>query len=336
MTARNRRIPYLVILTSASQLYSGVGTALFEWIRYAKSSFDFAICIDNGIALNHGIARDFCSAEGLQFLPSAPAARPGAADTGVADAQLHAASGRWPVVEVISWASSATNLDVVDALCPESKLIFTPHTQPTWTIPGGVGRFWLIEPVFDRVLARSNLVCCVSPAEVETVQQRVPNCPAAYVPNGVDTGRFCPAAVGRERQILMIADFSEFRKRADLNLSAMARLAQRNPGFRAVIGGPGSDKVQAPPELAGKLDCLGYVPPALLLSLYRSSAVFLVLSDYEAFCVPIAESLACGTPAVTNSTEGIALALRWPGWLLLGSEYKCRIGRCRNRRGDSQ
>jgi glycosyltransferase involved in cell wall biosynthesis len=311
------RIPYLVILTSSNQLYSGTGTALFEWIRYAKTQFDFAICIDNRVALNYMIARDFCRAEEVRFLPCGPDERPGAADPGVADAQLHAASGRWPVIEVVSWANTATNLDVVEALCPESKLVFTPHTQPNWTMPGSE-QFWLLDLGFDRVLARADLVCCDSPAEVESIQQRVTDCPAVFFPIAVDTSKFCRMDVRRDRQVLIIADFFEPRKRTDLALSALARLLKRNSDFRAVIGGRGSDEVQVPPELEGRIERLGYVTVERLVHLYQSSAAYLMLSDYEAFCIPIVESLACGTPVIINSTsEMLSLYSGQPGCYLV-------------------
>lgn len=80
------RIPYLVVLTSSNQLYSGTGTSLFEWIRYSKHRFDYTILIDNTETHNYVIARDFCREHGLGFMSSGPARRRGAADPGVAAA----------------------------------------------------------------------------------------------------------------------------------------------------------------------------------------------------------------------------------------------------------
>ncbi len=293
---------YLIILTSSNQLYSGTGTALFEWIRHAKHVFDFAICIDNLVARNYMIARDFCRAEGLRFLPCGPARRLGAPDPGVADAQRHAASGKWAVIEIVSWANAATNFDVVEACAPESMLVFTPHTQPAWTVPG-IEENALLEPVFNRALTRADVVFCVSPLEVDVVKNRVPGAFALYAPNGIDVETFCLSSHPRKRQILMVADFAEPRKRVDLGLAAMTRFIGLNSDWGVVIGGRGSDAVAIPESLKGCITRAGFVSRDELVALYQQSAMFVLLSDYEAFCIPLAESLACGTPIVTNATQ---------------------------------
>jgi glycosyltransferase involved in cell wall biosynthesis len=317
------RIPYLVVVTSSNQLYSGTGAALFEWIKYSRKKFRFTICIDNRIALNYCIARDFCLAEGIDFLPSGPNPRAGAADPGVADAQFHVVSGQWPLIEIVSWANTATNLDVVEAVQPGSRIIFTPHTQPSWTMPGAE-QFWLLESGFDRALAKSHLICCDSPAEIDIVQRRVADCFAEYVPIGVDVDRFCHSGTQRMKQILMIADFAEPRKRVELGLAAMARFALRHPDFRFVIGGRGSDAIDFPEGLSGSMDRVGFVTPKQLVALYQSSAAFLLLSDYEAFCIPIVESLVCGTPVVTNATEELLSLYRGQAGCYLASNLDDR------------
>lgn len=312
-TALINKIPYLIVLASSSQLYSGTGTALFEWIRFSKKWFEFSICIDNNIPLNYKIARDFCLIEGLRFLPCGPQPWEGGADPGNAMAPLHVGSGQWPLVELVSWANTTVNLDVVDARPPGVHLIYTPHTQPAWTMPNA-GQFWALEPGFDRMLSASSLICCDSPAEVETVLQRVPGAKAAYIPIGVDTGHFRPDSALREPRILVVADFNEIRKRTDLGLAAIYRLLRRNPTYQAVLAGRNSNKVEVPPEVAARFELMGFVSGAKLLELYQRSAVFLLLSDYEAFGIPIVEALSCGTPVVTTATrEAASLFKELPG-----------------------
>ena len=73
-------VPYLIVLTSSNQLYSGTGTALFEWIRFARSAFDFSIVIDTENVENFKIAREFCKNHGIRLIPSGPARREGGGD----------------------------------------------------------------------------------------------------------------------------------------------------------------------------------------------------------------------------------------------------------------
>lgn len=238
-------------------------------------------------------------------MPSGPHLMRGAPDAGVADAPEYVGSGRWPVVEIISWANAATNLAVLSAIRPPTLLVFTPHTQPLWTLPEA-DRFTLVDPCFDRALATADLVCCVSRAELDVLAARVTGCPLLYVPNSIDTQRFRPGAAERLPQILCVADFSERRKRTDLALAAIARRMHRDPSTRAALAGWASQQVSLPADLAGRFDRLGYVSAKQLVELYQTSRVYLLLSDFEAFGIPIAEALGCGTPVVTTSTAEIS------------------------------
>nr|WP_246420437.1 glycosyltransferase family 4 protein [Neoroseomonas alkaliterrae] len=229
----------------------------------------------------------------------------GAPDAGVADATELAGSGRWSVIEIISWANAATNLGVVTAIRPPTILVFTPHTQPLWTLPEA-DRFTLVDPSFDRALATSDLVCCDSRAELDVLAARAAGCPLLYVPLSIDTQRFRPGAAERLPQILCVADFNERRKRTDLALAAIARRMRRDSSTRAVLAGRASQEVSLPADLAERFDLLGYVSAERLVELYQTSRLYLLLSDFEAFGIPIAEALGCGTPVVTTATAEIS------------------------------
>ncbi|MFX1684455.1 glycosyltransferase [Paraburkholderia sp. A2RI-6] len=320
-----KKIPYLVVLASSCQLYSGTGVALFEWIRFAKGYFEFSICIDNLTPLNYKIARDFCLAEGLRFFPCGPLQWAGGGDPGNAMVPLLVGSRKWPLIEFVSWANTNVNLAVLDACTSDVHLIYTPHTQPTWTIPHAK-QLWALESAFDRMLSDSSLVCCDSPAEVETVLRRVPSARAAYIPIGTDTSHFRPGEAPRMPRLLVVADFNEARKRTDLSLSAIYRLLRRNPTYQVALAGRNSDKVEILPEFATRFECLGYISDTELLELYQRSSVFLLLSDYEAFGIPIVEALACGTPVVTTATrEAISLFSELPGCYLVNNLVEIEV-----------
>ncbi len=316
---RMKKIPYLVVLASSSQLYSGTGVAIFEWIRFAREEFDFAICIDNAVPLNYKIARDFCQAEGLRFLPSGPKPWPGGADPGNAMAPIYVGSGRWKLVEFVSWANTTVNLDILDARPAGVKLVYTPHTQPAWTMPNA-DKYWGLEPGFDRMLRECDLICCDSPAEIATVQRRVPDARASFIPIGIDAKRFQVGNQPREPFILVVADFNEVRKRTDLSLAAIHRLLARNSEYRAVLAGRNSDLVKVPGDIAERIERCGFISEAKLLSLYQECSAFLLLSDYEAFGIPIVEALCCGAPVVTTKTsEATSLFEGLPGCYLINN-----------------
>jgi hypothetical protein len=50
----------LVVLCASNQLYSGTGTALFNWIRTARHALDFTVMIDTHQLKNAAIAARVC------------------------------------------------------------------------------------------------------------------------------------------------------------------------------------------------------------------------------------------------------------------------------------
>jgi glycosyltransferase involved in cell wall biosynthesis len=292
---------YLIVICSSNQLYSGTGTALFEWIRYAKDSFRFGLLMDCDDKRNFDLGKKFCADNGIEFFCEVPARKFGACDPGVARIAHYLKSGRWPFVEIISWANAATNVDVVTSIPPETKLIFTPHTQPVWTIPGGE-RHHLIEPTLRLCLDRADLVCCDSPAEVTSLLQKHSAARAICLPIGVDDRKYALSfEAGKNGQILTVCDCVEHRKRVDLAIEAVERTTRAH-SVNFVLVGRGSDRVDIPENMEKLVNRLGYVNERDLVSLYQNSSVFLLLSDYEAFGIPIVEALFCGTEVVINDT----------------------------------
>mgnify|MGYP003334783682 CR=1 FL=1 len=291
---------YLFVITSSNQLFSGTGTAIFEWIRYAKDSYAFAIAIDNSNPKNFKICLEFCRNEAIPILVSGPAQRRGAADPGVADSLEYVRQGQWKIVEIVSWANSATNLDVLASIREDQILVYTPHTQPTWTIPGAEN-LYLLEPAFEAAIRAADIVCCDSPAELDKLKRLANTSNCIYSPLAVNTDRFKPPASHKKsKEVLLIADFREIRKRTDLAVNAMVRLMRRNPNATAALAGRGSEEVELPIEFGSRFKQHGYVNDNELVKLYQNSGVFLLLSDFEAFGIPIAEALSCGTPVVTT------------------------------------
>ena len=61
-----------------------------------------------------------------------------------------------------------------------------------------------------------------------------------------------------------------------------------------------------PASLQHRVERLGYVSKDELLRQYQIADVFLLLSDFEAFGLPIAEALCCGVSVVMNDQKATA------------------------------
>ena len=292
---------YLIVLASSCQMYSGTGRAVFDWIRFAKRDFRFSILMDIEVDLNFRIVREFCERHGVPLHVSRGLRLPGCSDTGVRQANAHLLANKYDFVECISWANASTNLSVLRSLNGASKLVYVPHWQPLWTVHDHE-TFFMTPIVFQDVLETADFVFVDSPAEMRIdAFKQVRRDKVHFVPLGVDTDRYRPSASPvRDHQILCVCDVREHRKRIELVLDAFCRAHSRDDRLRLVVCGMGSDELPVPAERSGAVQTLGYVEQEVLIDLYRTSALFMLMSDYEAFGLPIAEALCCGCPVLLN------------------------------------
>jgi len=123
-----------------------------------------------------------------------------------------------------------------------------------------------------------------------------------HAPLGVNTSTFTMdrAKSRNSAHVLTICDFREVRKRFDLLLEGFAVAVAREPALKLVIAGKNSDSVPIPDALESSVIRMGYISLSDLVGLYQTSGQFCLMSDYEAFGLPIAEALCCGLPVVLN------------------------------------
>jgi glycosyltransferase involved in cell wall biosynthesis len=290
----------LIVLSSSCQMYSGTETAVFDWIRVCRPAIDFTILMDVQESKNFEIAARYAKDLGVQFLPSAPKPTPGCPDAGVLDVARVIRSQEWDCIESVSWANAATNLEILANRVLPTRLVFTPHTQPLWTLPAA-HRLFLVAPILQAMLRVSDCVFLDSPIELEGVtEDHQLGGRAVFVPLGVNTTTFCYRPVEIQHKIFCAADFRERRKRADLLLAAFAEARKRDPSLQLNIAGSGSQGLDIPASIQTGVVRLGYVSTQELVREYQSAKAFVLLSDYEAFGLPIAEALCCGTPVIIN------------------------------------
>jgi glycosyltransferase involved in cell wall biosynthesis len=132
----------------------------------------------------------------------------------------------------------------------------------------------------------------------------------AVVPLGVDHGVFSPAA-GTGEEILCVADFYT-HKRHDLLLDAWLLLPAPRPVLR-LVGNPSVDprayaallaRIETLPEASSVVLEHG-IPLSRLVDAYHRALVFVMPSERESFCMPLAEGMACGVPAVVRGLPSL-------------------------------
>jgi glycosyltransferase involved in cell wall biosynthesis len=236
------RPSYLVVIASSCQMHSGTGTAVFDWIRYAKSFFQFSVLMDTHNESNFRLVEAFCKEQDITLYPSRSLRLPGCVDTGVMDVSQRLQVHCYDYIECISWANAATNLSVLSSMNAQTKLVFTPHSQPMWTLANH-DRYFMVPEVFSQMLKVADFVFVDSMQESRLPEFLGVDMGRVHcVPLGVNTDLYKPENVGRlEQQILCICDCREARKRVDVLLAAFAIAYKKDPALRLVIGGKGSD-----------------------------------------------------------------------------------------------
>jgi glycosyltransferase involved in cell wall biosynthesis len=284
-------------------MYSGTGTAIYDWIRFAKKRFDFALMMDPTDPDNFEHAATFCRANDVEFLPSSALPLPGCVDFALPCCAQLLANRAFDVVESVSWANAAANILLLNCLPDATVLVYTPHTQPVWTV-GERGDTLSVRYVFRLVLQRADVVLIDSFPELQLdLFADHHNKNVFEVPLGVDTERFKNTGKHLPKAVLSVCDFREQRKRADLLLAAFSTAVELAPDLTFTLIGRASDTLELPRNIVPRTTRLGYVSSDDLVTQYQSAAIYALMSDYEAFGLPIAEALCSGTQVVLNRQD---------------------------------
>jgi glycosyltransferase involved in cell wall biosynthesis len=134
------------------------------------------------------------------------------------------------------------------------------------------------------------------------------------IPHGVDTSVFAPPN-GAEKAggfLVGAVGANSPRKCFGRILRAFAIFAAEAPDANLVIK---TDRIVSPDldlaraaSVAGISDRVRFVteelPPRDMAALYKGMDVYINLSEWEGFCIPVIEAMSCGVPVVTHLTQG--------------------------------
>jgi glycosyltransferase involved in cell wall biosynthesis len=286
-------------------MYSGIGRAVFELTARLQERVDFEIAIDDLYPKNLNLVLEFGKKHGIP-VHVGPAVRSHLSLDSVS-ATLPELLQRpdWDLVEALCWANSATNAVVLREI-GDRALAYTGHYQPLWTVPMSAEVSDNTDDIHHRMVRRADAVLCVSPWERKIVQgQGHGRNHCHFVANGVNSDEYRPGPLARKPQLLFVGDLAEPRKRFDRILAILPRLLARWPELKLVVIGNGSDTAleRIPVELRPACELRGYVTEPELRQAYAESRAVFLLSEFEAFGIPILEGLVSGTPVFLTDLE---------------------------------
>lgn len=132
------------------------------------------------------------------------------------------------------------------------------------------------------------------------------------VPNVVDTGLFFPSASPPHTgmKFIHISTLDDIQKNVSGILRAFSKALQQDTSMELNIVGDGADRPELE-KLAQQLGILSkinfkgrLIGKALTDELNRNDAL-VMFSNYETFCLTVAEALACGKPVITSRAGGL-------------------------------
>ncbi len=166
-------------------------------------------------------------------------------------------------------------------------------------------------PLAQTALEKVSARIAVSEAARQTLVEHMGG-DAVLIPNGVDCSAFggvepLPGWPGEGRALFFIGRIDEPRKGLPVLLAALPAIAERHPGVRLLVAGPGDVedfRDDLPPEVAARVEFLGLVSDQVKARAFVSADLYVAPNTGgESFGIVLLEAMASGTPVLSSDIE---------------------------------
>ncbi len=173
--------------------------------------------------------------------------------------------------------------------------------------------FYLAQTVMEKTRGR----IAVSELARRTLVDHVGG-DAVLIPNGVDCAAFADAEPfagwpGDGKALFFLGRLDEPRKGLDILLEALPAIAERHPGVRVLLAGPGDqDDIvkKLPDDVAARLTFLGLVSEEDKVRAFHSADVYVAPNTGgESFGIVLLEAMASGTAVASSDLEAFRRVL---------------------------
>lgn len=165
----------------------------------------------------------------------------------------------------------------------------------------------LYRPLGGWALHRADVVIAVTEWEREQLCSDF-DVDATVIPNGLNVARFANAdPEDRKRPYLLcVGRLVEYK-----GVQYVVRALPELPEYDLVVAGSGPyreelERIVDEVGVTDRVDFLGYVDDEHLPSLYAGAAVYVTLSEFEAYGMTVAEALSAGTPRVVLKAQALS------------------------------
>ena len=188
----------------------------------------------------------------------------------------------------------------------DARFVVTPHYHGGSASGLRDRLLSLYRPLGGWALRRADELVAVSEWERDRLRADF-GVDAAVIPNGLDVERFGEAPPEeRDRPYLLCVGRLEAYKGIQHAIRALSELSE----YDLMVAGSGDyrselGRVAREVGVSERVEFLGYVADERLPRLYSGASAYLLLSEFEAYGMTVAEALASGTPCVVRTGSAL-------------------------------
>lgn len=171
---------------------------------------------------------------------------------------------------------------------------------------------FLLKWLTGKIVSAAKVIMPVSQSLEQAMRSQGLSGNYRIVPNVVNTEQFglVEALEHKPFKLLHISTLDQRQKNVLGIIRAFDRALESNPDIQLTLVGDGKDRQQLEEEvlrrrLRGKVRFTGVMLKEEIVREIQSHDALVMFSNYESFCVVIAEAMACGKPVISSRCGGL-------------------------------